>query len=241
MAYARNRWNRHGRSVEPDWGAWHARQRERVSVAFGGIDAEVRFAFFDLHPAKLEAVLANYGRRYGNAARLYAAQSYPKWRSGSVQMSGQTLERLLEIVPPFLSMETKLRLYRSVRASHLRRETALVYVSQATDLPTVSAVVDRIVERARSQPLPPHVDARLVWLSHGDGLLARQLTAAAELAEGELTAHNLHRELEAVLGLMEQPNLKITAEHSIDLPCGTVVVRFGKQKRRSWFDVFKRR
>lgn len=237
MPYSRSRSRYRSRS-EPDW---TASQREKVSTAFGGIDEEVREAFFDLQPAKLDAVLGNYGRRYGDSARQYAERIYPRWRSGSVQLSGQTLERLLEIVPPFLSFETKLRLYRTVRDAHRKREEAVVYVSDADDLPNVSAIVERIVERARSQPLPPHVDARLVWLSHGDGLLARRLAAEAELAEGDLTAHNLQRELDEALAIVHQPNLKLHVEHSVELPYGRVIVRFGKPPRRSWFHVFSRR
>ena len=241
MAYTRSRWRGYSSRSGTNWADWHSERRDKVSNSFGGIDAEVSAAFFNLQPAKLEAVLNNYGKRYGRGPQRYAQQAYPKWREGKVEMSGQTMERLLEIVPPFLSFDTKLSLYRTVRDRYRPNDTTVATVRVADDLAGVSDVVSRIVDRARSQPLPAHVDARLGWLSHGDGLLTRRIIAEAEIAEGEITANKLQRELEVVLSLLQEPGLRVSAEHSIQLPCGTVVVRFAKPKKRSWINAFWRR
>lgn len=240
LAYARTGRGRYGYRRDPDWGAWHAKQRRRVSQAFGGIDQDVLNSFLRLDPPALQHVMAAYEQRYGLSAKRYAVGAYSKWQSGDVVPSGQTLERLLEIVPPFLSFETKLRLYRSVRQAFRQAESVVVHVTDPSHIGQVAEAARRIVDRAGSQPLPAHVDARLVWLSYGDGVLARRLTAEAELAEGRISATHIEQELSTVLELLQQRDLVMTAEHAIDLPCGSILVRFSKPKRRSWWNVFRR-
>jgi len=234
MTYGRGRYGRPGRYRYSNWGEWHQSKLDIVRRNFGGIDQDVRQAFFRLSSREFEAVLDLYAQRYGKSAAKYARTAYTRWRRGSTMMSGQTLERLLEVVPYVLGFETKLDLYRKLRDAHRPRETIRVKLTGGEDIALVEASVQRIVERAQAVPLPPIVDQRLVWLAQGDGLVARQLVAASEEAEGATIASSLHSELVELQRLFGGLEPNHTLEHVIALPCGTVTVEFARQKKR-WF------
>ena len=218
-----------------DWYQWHVSQRAAVGRNFGGIDEDVTQAFFGLTPMEFEKVLERYEASYGKSAAQYARKAYRRWRSGATMVSGQTLERLLEVVPYVLSFDTKLRLYRKLRDAYRGKESVRLLVSSEGDLALVESTVARIVERAKSQPLPPLVDSRLVWLAKGDGLVARELVAASEEADGVMTAQALRSELPRLRQMFDEMERSHRMEHVISLPCGKVTVDFGRKKRRRWF------
>lgn len=229
------RYSRYGSRPYTDWSKWHESRRDAVTRTFGGIDKDVTQAFFSLSPSKLDEVFALYESSYGRPAAQYARASYRKWRTGNVQASGQTLLRLLEVVPYALSFEAKTQLYRKLRDANRTKEAVVLKVATADDLNFVEATVNRIVDRAKSQPLPPIVDSRLVWLSGGDGLVARALVAASEEADGRTVAEALRLELPTLQRLFSETERNHHMQHEISLPCGTVTVKFTRAKKRRWF------
>lgn len=232
MSYRRS--YRYGQKSHTDWSAWHQTRRAAVTRTFGGIDLDVRDAFFSLSPSDVERVMDLYRASYGTAASTYARKSYRRWRSGAVNPSGKTLERLLEVVPYVLSFDQKLALYRKLRNAYRRPESVTIRISTPQDLTMVESTVARIVERARSQPLPPIVDSRLVWLATGDGVIARQLVAAYEETDGAVIAQALSSELPLLQQIYQDSDRSHRMEHIVVLPCGTVTIDFRKKKSRRW-------
>lgn len=79
---------------------------------FGSIIGEVRSAFFALEDDALDALFNDYGVIHGSSAESYARKTFPSWKSGKTSLSGQTLERLVELVPPYLEPEQRIGLVR---------------------------------------------------------------------------------------------------------------------------------
>src|SRR5438046_592818 len=98
---------RRGRRRYTDWSQQHAEERRRISSLYGGVDEDVRQVFFNLAPATLKAIFADYREQNGTAACAYAKKAYQKWKGGQVQMSGQVSERLLAIVSRWLDFAVK--------------------------------------------------------------------------------------------------------------------------------------
>jgi hypothetical protein len=232
--------NRYRNSSRYGYRRWNAPSESKLAVVqrnFGGIDEDIKREFFRLSKKDFEAVLAIYGKKYGDGAASYARGAYYRWRSGSTTMSGQTLERLLEVVPYVFPFETKLALYRKLRNAHRPRDNAHLKVTTETDIALVEAAVERIVQRARAVPLPAIVDQRLVWLAQGDGLTARKLVSASEEAEGVTVSQAVRAELTELHRVFASLELNHTMQHVIKLPCGTVTVDFARKttRRRRWF------
>lgn len=70
----------------------------------------VRTEFFKLNRSTFEHFANFYSRKYGSGAEEYLRRTYPRWRSGSTQMSGQTQRRILACVPPFLNTSRQFEL-----------------------------------------------------------------------------------------------------------------------------------
>jgi hypothetical protein len=216
-----------GRQRAPwEWAEYHREQRALVKARFGGIDEHVLAAFFGLGSDKLAYVFALYARQYGPAAGSYAKRAFSRWQRGEVQPSGKTLERLLDIVPQVLDFTTKVELYRHLRDAHRRPDRLSLKVAGEAELELVEKAAWRIVDRAHAIPLPAEVDARLSWLSQGDGLAARRLVAEVELREGALIADILRSELAQLADALRTSSVNPKATHEINLPCGAISIEF---------------
>jgi len=228
---------RYGKYGGTNWRRWHESRREIVGRQFGGIDDDVTRAFFRMNRYELDRVFRRYEENYGKGPADYARRVLSEWSRGTTTMSGKTLERLLEVVPYELSFETKRELYCKIRDAYREPESATIKVGTEEDIALVQRMVDRLVERVRAQPLPELVNSRLVWLSHGDGLVARQLEAASEESAGVVVAEALRSELAALHQLFqEHVDLNHQMEHVIELPYGTITVEFVRPRKRGrWF------
>jgi hypothetical protein len=116
---------RSGRSAGIERALQHIREAEELTRELGGTDKDVKEYFFRLSHRELGKVLELYGQRHGDKARLYAEETIPRWRSGSVKMAGQTAARLFDLLPPLMPLSDKYRLaenlWRHVGPSSKRR------------------------------------------------------------------------------------------------------------------------
>src|SRR5579884_105867 len=229
---SRSRWRR---MTGADWAAWHDQKRRQVSARFCGIDEDVKQVFLRLSDEQLQKVFSEYGRLYGPSACRYAQRTYQRWKTGDVGMSGSTLERMLTIVPPALTFEVKVDLYRRIRERCRSRESVAVTVADSADLGVVERAAQRISERSKNQILPPLVEARLEWLSQGDWQLAKALVSRLEEDEAAVIARAVRSEIERLHNLLSYSGVVDHAQHTIQLPCGTITVQFTRKKLWRWF------
>jgi hypothetical protein len=86
----------------------------RLVNLFGAAVDNIKRAFLALDDDALDALLEDYSALHGYQAGKYARKTFPNWKSGSTQLSGQTMERLVELVPPYLSSEQRFSLLQQV-------------------------------------------------------------------------------------------------------------------------------
>ncbi len=111
-------------------------------------------------------------------------------------------------------------------------------VSTPEQLTVVYDTALRLAERANTVSLPANVDARLVWLSDGDGLVARRLVAAAENEESLMMARAVAAELPEIQRMVMGADSSAHVFHAIDLPYGRITVvfqTFGSPSKRRWW------
>lgn len=143
MAYPRRR--HYGPYYDANWKEFHERRRASVSAKYGGIDGDVRAAFFSLDSSTLTEFFKAYKTQYGSSAATYARKTYTTWKSGEIEPSGQTSERLLETLPAFLSFETKCALLQKLRDRYRNPEshqlTLSIYEWRSAVLPLVQHLI----------------------------------------------------------------------------------------------------
>ena len=93
MAYQR-RWHRRTQS--------RAYSRRPIEAAKDPAEAYIKKEFLALTPNEMLDFGKLYKRTHGQRAYSYFVNTYTKWQSSTVSLSGQTLERLLQCVPPIL-------------------------------------------------------------------------------------------------------------------------------------------
>ena len=84
------------------YGANEPSKYTKLQSTFGDAVRDIKGIFLSLKKQDLETLLAEYGALHGEATAAYARKTFADWKSGKTTLSGKTMERLIELVPPFL-------------------------------------------------------------------------------------------------------------------------------------------
>lgn len=201
----------------------------KVSRFYGGIDDDVRRLFFELDAFRLNLVFNVYERDYGQGKRKYAEATYAKWRSGSVQMGGDVSERLIRIVPQFLSFEQKYDLIEKLW-NRLREKSALsVTISPCEGLNAgITAVMDAI-DTLGEHEIPAAVVERVEWLANDDSVAAKALLAQIAKRKAKVAVEALETELRQLLRIAAEHHDKVViGSRNVSLPGVTVCINISQ-------------
>lgn len=214
-----------------DYSARHASARRSLSASFAGIDEDVERIFLSLSKEMAEVIFYRYGTAYGAQAESYARKTYPKWKSGSVKLSGQTAERLLNLIPPLLSTETRFELVRKLRAGHLKPVSIRVATTPQNWRQDLALPIRTLVDRSAEFSIPPYIAEKVAWLASGDTTAAQALLAAAEQEEAGIRVKFLEAEFRRIDTLIANIEHTKSVTHEISLPQGTILVHIELPKK----------
>ncbi len=209
-------------------------ERSALTSAFAGIDADIERIFLSLPAQQLEWVFTNYGAAHGSKAESYARQTYEKWKSKTVKMSGQTAERLLNLVPPCISEEARFDLIKKLRSSYLRPTYQQIVTSPQTWRQDLAEPIKNLVNQSSSFSLPDHITKRAAWLANGDTKAAQLLLAAAEQEEAIIRVQFLDAEFRRIEALIQNIENTRSVTHTISLPQGKIVVTVSLPQKTLW-------
>lgn len=219
------------------WSYQHVSERAQLSAISGGIDKDIERIFLSLPSHKLESVLTRYGREHGSSALSYARNTYHKWKSGSVQMSGKVAERLLNLVPTVLDSNSRFELVKKLREAHRQKINRHVQCEPHEWRTKVAPEIAQLLASSSEFKLPESALSRIRWLTDGDSQAAQSLLAAAEEEEAVARLRHLEMEFQRIDSLIQSVEGKTTVNHLIDLPQGTVSVRIGKPQQSGCLSV----
>ncbi|MEX2598794.1 MAG: hypothetical protein WD533_03970 [Dehalococcoidia bacterium] len=154
----------------------HIREAEELSTLLGGTDQTVKQFLFSLPPDQLNQLMDEYGRLYGEAARQYALETIPKWRSGRVTMSGMVAERLYRLLPPMMPYETKYEIAAELwkHTGPVSRRT-LRFGPDALQGEVVDNIVTHLTKVVPNHSIPSALALRFKWLTQGDVVAEQHL------------------------------------------------------------------
>ena len=150
---------------------------------FGSLVDRVTRIFFAMDPQTEDRVLQAYREKYGDGAYAYAKRTIGAWKRGQVKQVGQTVMRLLDVVPQFVDLDTKFELARIVREETLRRlrQSRIEYAIPADgDLTDPMMRLKEIVDAQLAIELPPGVLEEQTWLSKEDAALFQRMIRDTE-------------------------------------------------------------
>jgi len=194
---------------------------------FGDAVNSIRKAFLSLGGDALEELLQDYGSLYGVSAERYARKTFIYWRSGSTKLSGQTMERLVELVPPYLSPEQRFELIQGVLKRHKPTKPYRVISVNGKEPEAGLKEIDTVLASMKQDdPLafvPEKVMQAANWLYDEDITVARAMIAEAQNAENELIKKAAAREIELLKRTVRSGQLK-AANYDVEMPAGKLSI-----------------
>ena len=202
---------------------------------YGSLVDRVTRIFFSMSPEQVDRVLQKYREEYGDGAYAYAKRTIGAWKQGQVKQVGQTVMRLLEVVPQFVDLQTKFELARIVREETLRRlhQYRIEYTIPADgDLSDPMTRLQEIIDAQLAIELPPGVLEDHTWLSREDAALFQRMIRDTERVE--LAAW--YRDFFARVRLLQRMRLETPFRAKIvayfELPTARVSLRIVEPRKR---------
>jgi len=152
--------------------------KERFSWKVRGLDEDVKEYFLSLPVEIRESVFSRYGYKYGESAKTYAINTFHKWRSGHVEMSGMIAERLFNLLPPIMSLKKKYELAEKLWKHYAPWEH--IYESYTIGPYTnmeklVNEVAVKLDNSIRAYSIPEDLKNSFSWLAQDDIKVVEQL------------------------------------------------------------------
>jgi hypothetical protein len=214
--------------------SWRSRGRHVASKysvlekLFGNAVAEIRQAFlsFDDEEA-IDEMFADYGEIYGDAAEKYARKTFSSWASGSTKLSGQTMERLVELVPPYLSSAQRFSILQSVlkrnRLSGGLRTIKINVKEPNQGFAELQEVLAAMSHNHMLANLSDKVMKAASWLYDDDITSARAMLAEAERMENDMIRSGAAKEIELLQRTISTGQVK-AATYTVEMPAGKLHV-----------------
>ncbi len=189
-------------------------------------------------------LFTKYGVQYGARAEAYARGTFSKWGSGATTLSGQTMERLIQLVPPYLSPQKRYSLLEVVVNIHKKsapsRPSKVVCINTEAPHPGISEINKALSEMKMSDPLahvPEYVMKTATWLYDDDITVARAMLAQAESLHNESIKASAIRDMQLILNSISAGQIK-TASYRVPMPSGTLEVQIFTPKKGFWQNLF---
>ena len=205
-----------------------------LTTLFGGAVGEIHQAFMDFNEEARDELFSDYGAMHGEAAEKYARKTFPSWKSGSTKLSGQTMERLVELVPPYLAAEQRFSILQSVlkrnKKSTAWRTVKINVKEPSLGFSELQQALDSMSHDDVLAHLPDYVMKAASWLYDDDMTATRAMLAEAERLENDMIRSKAAREIALLRRTISTGQVK-AASYSVEMPAGKLsVVAFTPSK-----------
>ena len=154
-----------------------------VKFKYGSLLERITRIFQSMDDETQEKVLQAYREVHGDGAYAYAKRTIAAWKVRPPQQVGQTIMRLLDVVPLFVDLQTKFELAYIVREETMRRLRQLrmtIEVSTEDDLQSAMERVKEVIDTQLEVELPPGVIETRTWLSKDDAAFFEEMHKEAD-------------------------------------------------------------
>lgn len=201
----------------------HIEEAERLSRELGGTDKDVKDWFFARSEYELNPILAEYKVKHGNKAYQYALETIPKWKSGHTKMSGMVAERLFNLLPDHMPLDTKYALVDSLWAHVGPQRKRVVEAGLESNIEDVISVVqNEVMSLATSWEIPDSLNRRFKWLGKDDSTTYQQLLSHIKNSEKDQAISILEHQLPIIRNNFESNWQEVSQSISY-------VIEIGKQ------------
>lgn len=225
------------------WRTYQPSKYTLLTRLFGDAVDEIRKAFLELDADARDELFLDYGAMHGDSAERYARKTFPSWRSGATKLSGQTMERLVELVPPYLSSSIRLQILKLVLLKNKPRGTFATVKINVKEPDEGFSLLDEEISRMNIKDelayLPGNVMEAATWLYDNDVTAARAMLAEATKIENDMLKRNAMKEIDLLKRTIKTGQIK-TANYNVEMPAGSLsVVATSPSMLSTFFSMFK--
>jgi hypothetical protein len=201
---------------------------------YGSLVDRVTRIFFAMSPETVEKVLQKYRQKYGDGAHAYAKRTIASWQHGQVRHVGQTVMRLLEVVPMFVDLETKFELVRIMREETLRRlRQTKIYMDLRPD-DDLGELMQQLRDIIRAQvaiELPPGYLEMQAWLSAGDAIVFQRMIRATERELLLEKSEDFLKRVRYLQYIRTEVSIPVRMKAVFELPTASITLRIVNRKK----------
>jgi len=205
----------------------HVHAYEMLSFKLGPIVDNVRDAFFELSEESLHSLLMVYRNKYGHKPADYALEAYPIWKSGKRKMSGQTAQRLLDLIPKYLTSEQRFTMVKKLCDYH--SETIDHYISVDKDninqaFSEVEKAINKIKKSHSLKYIPEDVLETVKWLNDADIVVTRSMLSQIDDVMHHQVEQSIARNQDLIHSVLSNKETKHYHE-TFKFPNGTITLQ----------------
>ena len=210
----------------------HVAAYHQLEGRLGPVVSEIKSIFLRLDHEELEHLLYQYEQTFGRKAADYARVTLPKWRNGSTKMSGQTAQRIINLVPPYLTTGKRFELVRLLCNYHRDNQSRHITVDPKEPskcIPEIRASLDHFKNLASSENLSDDVFECINWINDYDSIIARKMLSEIQQQQAHEVQQAVNIKMPKILDLVEQN--KVSGYHEqFNFPNGKLFIFFEKSQ-----------
>jgi hypothetical protein len=175
--YRWHRKRRRGRFVSPERAMKQLKDFERdqkTKLLKPGTQETVRI-FLSLEAETRIKAFRAYKILFGEKKAEYLRMVYAKWQAGSVKISKDMQERLLQYLPPLLSFQDKYKIIEAMWKGSRRQDLWYLSLSTSSQIAATVEGMQFRMKQSREGGLPVEIGNTLSWLTEGDAELALKM------------------------------------------------------------------
>lgn len=178
----------------------HIEEAQVFTKEIGGVDKDVKDYFLSLDRSQLSSILIEYKKHFGFKAYDYAIETMPKWKSGSVKMSGMVAKRLFGLLPYHMPLNKKYELVKSLWDFCGSKTNLTLYVGSDVAPETLSLRIDEHLEKnLKEHTIKEEITNRFSWLSCKDVQVKEELLNYYQKLENDILAVGLTQRIPVLI------------------------------------------
>ncbi len=208
----------------------HIGEYNALASRLGPIVDDIKKAFFGLSGADLARLLNIYEKQNGAKAANYARKTFGIWKAGQRKMSGQTAERLLNLVPKYLDFQQRYRMLNRLCDHHVTKRRVHVTINTKHPADGLSALKNHMEDFCNIDTLkhlPGHVMDTATWLHDSDIVATRALLSQIDKENSEAVHQVARKEFGRIRAIVARQDVSSISQ-VIEFPTGTISVSFKK-------------
>lgn len=195
----------------------------RLQDMFGQALEKIKTYFFSMDEEAMNDLLIEYGRVHGKSAETYARKTMEDWRQGNTKLSGQTMERLVELVPPCLTAEQRLEILTDILEKNEQPTSSRTIQVNIKDPEPGLSEIDKALEDIKITDelafLPKRVMDAAQWLYNDDISAARSMLISIAAADTQALKNSSQREINLLKRTLQSGQIQ-SANYTVKTPAG---------------------